>query len=148
MLNFVLAAALAASLASFSAPQFVQPQPTETISEAGPTIRIELDLGRKSKGCTKVGICVIKIEIELNVRPNHGNGTATINENGGLAIIFESASMDKETVKNHFGSGFFVLEEDYIVDGDVAEKLGIDSYTIKAGKYAAKQTKEGFNVNF
>ena len=112
-------------------------------NELGPKITITFELGRKSRGCEKIGICNVSFEGSIGRQTgSNGDNTATGTawlENGRLKISFDRTSMTEATYLTHFGSGNFQLEEDYILPTDIATALGVRSYTIKTGKYAVPQ---------
>jgi len=111
--------------------------------EVGPKITISIELGKKSKGCLKIGICRISFEgIERQSGPVNENkavATAWIS-NGKLQIEFDRSSMTDATYQTHFGSGQFQLEEDFVLPAEVAFALGVRSYTVKTGRYPLPQS--------
>ncbi|MBC7774099.1 MAG: hypothetical protein H7246_01570 [Phycisphaerae bacterium] len=110
----------------------------------GPKITIIIEIGRKSKGCARFGFCDITFSLDYRSAPApNGENTATGSawmENGKLKIEFDRASMTNATYQTHFGSGYFQLEEDYVLPSDLAQALGVKSYTVKTGKYAVPQS--------
>ncbi len=109
----------------------------------GPKITLTIELGRKSKGCKRIGICDISLDgIENKSGPtskNTATGTAWI-EDGRLKMEFDRSSMTDATYQTHFGSGKFQLEEDFVLPSNVSAALGVRSYTIKTGVYTISQS--------
>ncbi len=103
----------------------------------GPKITIIIEIGRKSKGCKGFGWCNSKIDF-YNASGLNGENTATATAcivNGRLNVEFNRSSMTESTYQTHFGSGYFQLEEDYLLPSELAQALGVKSYTIKTGQY-------------
>ncbi|MNY09248.1 hypothetical protein D3C86_1421550 [compost metagenome] len=101
---------------------------SEDLTTPRPRLTIEVDFGRRSRGCTGFGVCSVVITLELNFF------LATTNERGNL--VLEANARGLEAVRSHFGSNTITVEEDYKLSADVTKQLGLPSdYTIRAGRY-------------
>jgi hypothetical protein len=141
---------LALIMLSFTLPTFAISDTPDPTDGEGTKVSLKIDFGRKSKGCTKFGICSITFEAEIEMRnapsgENTGTGTGWIS-NGKLVIDFDRNSMSEETYLNHFGNGKLTLEENYQLDPAVAAALGVRSYTMRAGAYAVPATRADNNT--
>lgn len=112
---------------------------TKLEKDAKGLIKIKIDAGRKSKGCTGFGVCSFSagadfgiIEIEI-VYGDQTKMTANVSE------------VSQKNIKEHFGKNAFILEEDFeITDAKTKEALGIRNFTIKKGVYEVRDGKVTF----
>ena len=99
-------------------------------------VSIDVDFGRRSRGCSGFGVCSVTITIEFRFFQ------ATTNERGNL--VLEANQRGLEQVRNHFGSNTITVEEDYVLPADTAKQLGLASgYTIRAGRYTLADNGSG-----
>lgn len=122
--------------------------PTEEISRG--KIKVKVELGRPSKGCTGFGVCglainytdvIVGVEVEVELV-----SIGTVNR---MAATIPAESLQK--IKDHFGTDAFILEEDFTIDKVTAQKIGFsDAYTIKKGTYSVRfdSKSKQYNVIF
>lgn len=101
-------------------------------------VKVKLELGRQSRGCEGFGVCgfaitytdvVMGVELEVEVV-----SVGTVNRMSATVPL-----KSLEIIKTHFGSDALVLEEDYTIARETAQKIGFsDAYTIKRGTYPVK----------
>jgi len=97
-----------------------------------PVKGIILTIGKKSKQCSGFGICKLEITITWDELLNFFK--AQKSPKGKLAIRFGSEAYNHN--KSKLLNDYFVLEEDFKLDTQVAQELGFKKgYTIKKGKY-------------
>jgi hypothetical protein len=93
---------------------------------------IELEFGRKSRGCAGFGICKFKVTITVETAVTLI--TAFARSNGTLTMTM-SKDVYLKNIKN-FPNNYLQVDEDYIIDRETTKAIGIpDNYTIKTGKY-------------
>ncbi|MCE3278430.1 MAG: hypothetical protein K0S44_621 [Bacteroidetes bacterium] len=102
---------------------------------AGPIITISIEFGHKdiNKVCIERGLCDIRVGGSRSM-------TASINDNTGtLDISINKTSLSREIAEYQFSNGIFEVPVDYILTSEVCSQLGIDKFTVKAGKYAVTE---------
>lgn len=99
-------------------------------------IVICIELGRKRKGCTGLGICDIDVYIDGRAINNNQVKADAWMEGGKLQVNFDKSSMSYETYQTYFGTGSFKMEEDFVLPPEIVTALGINSYTVRTGNYA------------
>lgn len=118
---------------------------TEAISDKAYKVQFEVRLGTDQGGCRDRGLCYIRIwflgKAQFVPEPRTGFGEGSF-ENDRLTILFDLGNMEPKTREAFFGSGNFVVEEDYSVTDEVANALNIKSYTIKKGSYPIKMVSK------
>lgn len=107
-------------------------------------------IGRRSRNCNSIGICKIKKVvisgegIDVTV---YGNrmfaGTVTPKDEN--SFLYEATDEILKDIVSEFKGEYIVLEEDFVVDEDIAKELGLaKDFTIKAGTYnLVKNEKSG-----
>jgi hypothetical protein len=109
-------------------------------------VDVELDLGRKKKGCSGLGVCKITGTIgKKGVLEGSSVLGRAVAENGQItSITFYKASMNPKTLSTYFSGSHFVVGENFsetfIYKG---QKFTLN---LKAGKYRIQKTKTGFNI--
>ncbi|NND08803.1 MAG: hypothetical protein HKN87_20720 [Saprospiraceae bacterium] len=109
-------------------------------------IEVEVDLGRKKKGCSGFGVCKIKGGTKIMGALEGSRSTATATtENGRVtSMTFHRSSMNEATLRKFFSSDNFLVGESFLlefqVDGE-SYKAGL-----RAGKHKINRTKNGFNI--
>lgn len=111
----------------------------ETFSKKRIEISVTIYFGRGAN-CAGRGICKITIGGSLraaNPSPiETGKATTTFEiVDGKLRASFDKTSMRLQTMCDQFGDGTFAVAQDTPLPSDVAAKLGVRGYLIKAGKY-------------
>ena len=122
------------------------------VSYAGPIVSIKFEFGRKSCNCCGFGICDFVIGIDPNFdnysTQRDGEAIGQITFNGKTLIMsFLKESMTSYTTDKYFGSGFFVIAEDIVLPFELCEKLGLNSFTIKHGKYKIVENSKYLTVS-
>jgi len=117
--------------------------PTYNIDEGNGTIKVKFDFGRKSKDCTRFGVCSMTIEAGLERQLGATNGNSAIGdisiENGRLKVEFDLSSMSATTYKKNLGGSKMLIEEDFELPSEISAALGVRAYIIKAGAYTLNQ---------
>ncbi len=128
-------------LTALSLPTFASNNLPEPPSDGiGPIVKFQVELGRRKLGCIRFGICNITVLMTIEPRTealteNTATGTAQITD-GKLVMLFDRNSMTESTYQYHFGTGKFIVEEDFQLSPEVAAALGFRSYNVKTGNYA------------
>jgi len=105
-------------------------------SYAGPILRIQFEFGRKSCDCCGFGICIAEIILTIDndnlLTKGDRKASAEVSIDGkSLIINFLKESMTESTINKYFGSGYFIMEENYVLPKEICEKLKIKSFIIK-----------------
>jgi hypothetical protein len=61
-------------------------------------------------------------------------------------MLFNRNSMTESTYQYHFGTGKFIVEEDFQLSPEVAAALGVRSYNVKTGNYAIPASRTDSNT--
>lgn len=97
--------------------------------------------------CEGFSFCHLDFDYKkyITERPNSGGGIGAfeITPQGKLQIEFDPKSMDVTTLKTYFGSGIFIMDEDYELPADALKALDLQSYTVKTGRYPVTKTDTG-----
>jgi hypothetical protein len=137
---------------------FTNEQPSTLVSDVNLTVEenyelpkkveveVEVDFGRKKKGCSGFGVCSISgsagIKGILDGSSAFGRATA---ENGQItSITFLRASMNKKTLSTYFSGSQFIMAEDF--SASFSHKGQKFIMNLKAGKYRMQKTSNGFNI--
>ncbi len=140
MKKVALIIALSISMLAFSS----KPEPP------GPVIGVKIEFGKKSQDCKKFGICYITINFEVGnlfdnaqspteERTAYGYSSAT--KNSRLQLKLNKSFMTRSTRNEFFSDGKFLVEEDFVLPDEMAEKLGLSpGYTIRSGVYPYTET--------
>jgi hypothetical protein len=72
---------------------------------------------------------------------------ASIKENK-LVLAFQKTSISSQVFLNYFSTGFFVIDEDFVLPNVVLENLQIKNTILKAGKYKITDTANSYIVQF
>jgi hypothetical protein len=124
-----------------------------TDSLAGIKVEINMQLGRRSCDCCGHGFCYFSINVTNSDNAvslkseNAGSGTISV-ENQNLIISVRKKSLTPETIKNHFSTGKFIMEENFTVPAEICEKLSIKNWTIPKGTYQIMQTPTEYIIKF
>lgn len=89
-------------------------------------ITITVDVGRKSKDCTRAGVCAVSVGFDLR----QANSTPTVGSLDGSTLVLDFMNPMPTKEKE------FVVEEEMELDPAVARSLGVRSLTLKSGTYA------------
>ncbi len=103
------------------------------------TISINLELGRKSKGCSGFGICKATIDIEL------GLSGGMSDDGTNVILTFDNANYEKQ-MNNQFKGNQFILEEDFTFDASIAQALSKPTITVRKGTYPVTKTASGYEI--
>jgi len=105
------------------------------------SVEVTFKIGRKSKGCTGIGICkiekvkVIIKDIKFRQQSDDTLVKAKLTSVNGKMVL----SVDKENleiVKKHFKDVQLIMEEAFDIDDiDILKDLSIDKFSIKEGIY-------------
>ncbi|MDF2435833.1 MAG: hypothetical protein K0Q95_209 [Bacteroidota bacterium] len=107
---------------------------------AGPIVTIKFEVGRKSLGCTKFGICNIGLDVNYKI------STVQINDQtGDLELAFtKEAIVGKE---DFFTGTTVTFEEAFTMSPEVQKALGSRSaVTIGIGTYKLVKTRSGYQI--
>lgn len=99
-------------------------------------IKIKLDFGRKSKGCTGFGVCSLTLETEIDFPISV---EVTKNE-----MTLEMTEAGQQSVARYFGGNKIILEEDFVLSPEFDKQFGLPENTIwPAGTYNVVKTSAG-----
>ena len=102
---------------------------------------VDVEFGVPSRQCVNYGICRIEL---AGAPPRRKNGKckqcsgwalASAPENSLLELAFLPDSISPQTRQQHFGRGYFLIEEAYALPVSLCSKLGIPAATIGCGQY-------------
>jgi hypothetical protein len=108
---------------------------------AGAVVSLSVEFGH-GDGCADKGICKVTVSLGKAM-------TAQVNDsNGNLDMSFNQSLISKDIIDYHFANGIFEVPVDYIVSADICKQLGLDRFTIKAGKYKVSNVNGFLTVSF
>ncbi len=113
----------------------------EAVSGPGVVITISMEIGRKSRDCAGFGICKTTTDIDIDFNPI----TVQDDGNGSLLFVFPE-KFYRTYASTQFNNMKFILEENYVVDNDVAKALGGRAITLAAGTYSVVKTAKGYET--
>ena len=138
---------LLCGVSSWDSPAFstAKDLPVQAKKDNGVVIRVEVEFGRKSRGCTDLGICRIDSGASLQGELEGNRAVADLTaENGHITnIMFIHSSLNFGTIKYFFSGDRFVVGENFSTVITHAGKQY--SVTIKAGKYKLEKTPLGWS---
>jgi hypothetical protein len=112
---------------------------------AGITIGVKIEFGHKNEvqECIERGFCRIDFSfgrsmVNINVNDNTGNLEMTVNK----------SAFSGDVLNYQFANGVFEVPVAYSLSADLCSKLGVQSFTIKSGKYKVVETKESYFLVF
>ncbi len=109
-------------------------------------VDVEIDLGRKKKGCSGFGVCGVVISGSvIDVVDGSGAFGKITFENGRATSLFiHRASLNAQTLKTYFSGSTFVVGENF--KATLRHKGQSFIIFLKAGKYRMQKTSKGFNI--
>ena len=108
---------------------------------AGPIITLTVEFGH-GVDCTGKGFCRITFGGSRNL-------TATVNDNtGNLELTIIKSAAQTGIYETQFINGVFEVPVAYSLTQEVCSKLGIDKFTVKAGKYKVEETRGQYKIVF
>ena len=150
MKTFVMIIALTFTMTTFA-------EPLISFDPPGPTIGIQIEIGRKKLDCLKFGLCKISIVWDLgNLFGNYltaaedrvAYGYATATGSSGMSIRLVKEYMTQETLTEFFGNGEFIVGEDFYLPDDVTKALGLKrGYIIPEGVYKCTENSKEIILN-
>ncbi len=111
---------------------------------AGPIITFSIEFGHRdaNKNCIERGLCDITIGVSRGM-------TGTINDNTGvLEITIIKSASQLSIYQTQFVNGLFEVPVAYTLSKEICAKLGVEKYTIKAGKYKVVETNNQYKIIF
>jgi len=114
------------------------------------SISTSVVFGMPAKDCSYNGICRIEPLDMFNENTSRCIGIATITRVGTKHLLFQfpKDQMHRLTIHKHFGSGYFVLLEDYETPEFVGKVLGQCAPVIRQGIYPIVDKDDFFEVIF
>lgn len=109
---------------------------------AGPIITLSIEFGHLNadKVCVERGLCKISVGGSRGI-------TAFINDNtGNLELTINKTASQNAIYENQFINGVFEIPVTYTLSNDVCSKLGIEKFTVKAGKYKVVETNTQYKI--
>src|SRR6218665_546937 len=114
---------------------------TSLESFAGPIVSIHFQIGRKSIGCEKFGLCDPGIDVSWKL------STMQINEQENVLQITIAKEMTKGK-EEYFKGNTVTFEETVVLPSDVLKALGAKTkIAIETGTYALVKTRNGYQIN-
>ncbi len=111
---------------------------------AGPIISISIEFGHLDGGgnCIERGFCRV-------IFGGSRNMTAQINDNtGNLEMTFLKSANQTAIYEVQFANGVFEVPVAYALNSELCQKLGVDKFTVKAGKYKVEETRGQYKIVF
>lgn len=79
-------------------------------------VKVTVNFGRASKGCSGFGVCSIVISAEKMAKPSDNSGIGTAEtKDGKLVVTLNKSSMTREAMEKYFPNNKFTVEEDFQV---------------------------------
>jgi hypothetical protein len=101
-------------------PTSVTPDPAQTLEESYELpkkveVEVEIDLGRKKKGCSGLGVCKISGSAGIKgiLDGNRAIATATVEDGRITSLNFHRASMNKTPCRPTFPAAILSLERTF-----------------------------------
>lgn len=117
-------------------------------SEYNNLITVSVIFGMPTKNCSYQGIC--RIEPGENYQENSGKciGIAELFkiDEHWIAFSFPKANLDPKTIRKHFGSGYFIILEDYQAPEFLYNAIGKTPFVIQQGIYKVKENENYYKV--
>lgn len=110
-------------------------------SFAGPIVSVHIEIGRKSQGCDRFGICKATVDAGWKL------STMQLNEqeNTLQIAVAKEMTVGKE---EYFKGNTVTFEEAVVLPPDVLKALGTkNKVAIEAGTYALTKTRSGYQIN-
>ena len=132
----------------------IQSKPiTKGFSENGHRhkISVEVIFGMPSKDCRFTGICRIDPDHTFMKRDKSCSSAKALiykGKNDGLTFQFQKKGMLLETMEKYFGSGSFVVLEDFKMPGFVLKSVELTDYCIVIGVYGIVEMEDCFRIQF
>lgn len=131
-------------------PQGCTKRSTNTIEKNNQNIEVAVVFGMPARDCAYHGICSInqrKGSTEIKARCL---SIANIFPVGKTHLLFQfyKNNMTKLIMKRHFGSGYFIVLEDYQIPEFVGEVIGQCTTVIRQGIYPVVDKDKYFEVLF
>ena len=115
---------------------------------------VEVEFGVPSRQCVNYGICRIEIARGQG-RPKSsgcigcgGLALASAPEDDLLQLAFFCSSLGERARRQHFGQGFFLVEEAYPLPRFLHNTLGLPAAAIGSGRYRVLEGKDVLIVRF
>ena len=109
-------------------------------------VDVEVDLGRKKKGCSGFGVCgvVVSTGVIDVIDGSGGMGKLTIEDGQATNIFIHRASLNTETLQTYFSKNVFTVNEPF----KTTLRKGGNSFIIifPKGNYQMQKTPRGFNI--
>jgi len=115
-------------------------------------IKIDVTWGRKSKGCTRFGICDVDFDIEISAIANDDSNSTTVelekSKNNKFLLTIPYSNINKNLKETQFSNQQLIIEEDVFLSDKSLLELGFEkgAYIIKKGEYKMQKTKNSYVV--
>ena len=115
------------------------------------SIGLHIKLGNPQYECARYGICEFDSEIgydapDLGKVDKRAYALISLTKNKQLSFLIDRSSLTGKTAKEHFGSGFFIMEAPKALPMRVSDKLGVAACQIEAGMYRITATKTHYKI--
>lgn len=108
---------------------------------AGPVVTIHFEIGRKSLGCEKFGICNPGIDVNWKL------STMQINDETHTLQVFIAKEMISGK-EEYFKGNTVAFDEKVVLSSDIQKALGSKTgIIIEKGTYTLLKVKGGFQIN-
>lgn len=109
-------------------------------------VEVEVDLGRKKKGCSGFGVCKITAGTKVAgaLEGTRAAATATTENGRVTSLNFHKSSMSDATLKEFFSGDGFLVGESFLIEFTVDG--GAYTARLRAGIHKIRRTKSGFNL--
>ena len=103
----------------------------------------------KYEDCRNFGICKMELTTESNIfwkKRNRYAHAVILKEEDDFSIFFTKKTMTEKTIKEYFAMGFFVIEKEKKVEGEIAKKLEVKVLFFETGRYEVFESEEYFMI--
>ena len=106
-------------------------------SEEPRTAIVDVEFGSPMKNCLNYGICRVTIPAAAAQGrcPCLCRATVRAYEDSMLQFVFDKKNMPAKTFEKHFSNGFFQVDDGYTMPPGILQKIGLEKYAIKEGRY-------------
>jgi len=133
-----------------------KPNKKETVKASTDKMESEINItatvvfGMPTKNCSYTGIC--KIEPEENYLEKNGKcqsiAVITQLENNQFLFQFKKEKLKTKTIEQHFGSGYFIVIENFEVPEIIFQAFEQHSLMIPQGIYKVEERESCYEVVF
>lgn len=114
-------------------------------------IGLHIKFGNPKYECARYGICEFDSDVGFYTAHSEkvdkrAYALLSLTKTKQLSLLVDRNSLTDKTDKEHFGSGFFIVEVAKELPRDISEKLGINPCQIEVGMYSISANKQHYKM--